>query len=384
MVYKRQKERVFQVSSVEKLQIGVTLLLSVSEDKIKTDVEQGFLDEVTRGLKHHAPVLIDEGEGGSYFLRNDQGRLLAVFKPKNEDAFSTTNPKLQGRQPLEANRGVQAGETAIREVAAFLLDHENFVGIPLTLLVRVYHPYFQGPVEGSLQLFVPHDCASWDLGPGLFDLLDVQKIALLDLRFLNTDRHGGNILVRRDDSPLINPGKKCKLVAIDHGLCFPDSTLQYEDLYFEWENWPQAKQPFEPQIRKYIEDIDLWVEVNSLRNLGIREECVRVAVVCSTLVKVASSRGISPSAVAKLIRRVGSEVCFERLLPNINCPAVLSSLLFRISEWVDKSKTKGAFSCLPKKSGSHIQNPKLSKNLPIRPRYYRQNSAPMLVLLASK
>jgi len=214
-------------------------------------------------------------------------------------------------------------------------------------------------------------------------LLDVQKIALLDLRFLNSDRHGGNILVRREDPILFGSGKKYKLVPIDHGLCFPDSTLQYEDLYFEWENWPQAKQPFDPQIKKYIEDIDLWAEINSLRNLGIREECIRVAVVCSTLVKVAGSRGIPPSSVAKLIRRVGSEVCFERLLPNINCPAVLSSLLFRISEWVEKSQTSGT-SSLPKKSGSFIHNSKLSKNgnTSFRPpRYNRQNSAPGLFLL---
>jgi len=291
---------------------------------------------------------------------------------------------LQGRQPLEANRGVQPGETAIREVAAFLLDHDDFVGVPLTLLVRIHHPYFQAPAEGSLQIFVPHDCASWDLGAGLFDLLDVQKIALLDLRFLNTDRHGGNILVRREESQLNASGKKHKLVAIDHGLCFPDSTLQYEDLYFEWENWPQAKQPFEAPVRRYIEDIDLWSEVNMLRNLGIREECVRVFVVCSTLVKVAGARDISPSSVAKLIRRVGSEVCFERLLPNISGPAVLSSLLFRVSEWVEKSRTTGT-SNLPKKSGSLIQNTRLVKNanIPFRPpRYHRQNSAPGLFLLA--
>ena len=35
-------------------------------------------------------------------------------------------------------RGVQVGEGATREVAAFLLDRDGFAGVPPTVLVRVY------------------------------------------------------------------------------------------------------------------------------------------------------------------------------------------------------------------------------------------------------
>jgi hypothetical protein len=39
-------------------------------------------------------------------------------------------------------------------------------------------------------------CTAGDLGASLFSTLDVQRIALFDMRVLNLDRHDGNILVR--------------------------------------------------------------------------------------------------------------------------------------------------------------------------------------------
>ena len=37
---------------------------------------------------------------------------------------------------------VRVGEAALREVAAFLLDYDNFARVPNTVLVRVRHPIF--------------------------------------------------------------------------------------------------------------------------------------------------------------------------------------------------------------------------------------------------
>ena len=36
--------------------------------------------------------------------------------------------------------GVKAGESTLREVFAYLLDHEGFAGVPLTTFVEVSHP----------------------------------------------------------------------------------------------------------------------------------------------------------------------------------------------------------------------------------------------------
>jgi hypothetical protein len=50
---------------------------------------------------------------------------------------------------------------------------------------------------GSLQEFVWHDCDTSELGPSRFSAADVHRIGILDIRLFNTDRHGGNMLVRK-------------------------------------------------------------------------------------------------------------------------------------------------------------------------------------------
>jgi len=39
------------------------------------------------------PTLISQGSSGSYFARNSQGKILAVFKPKDEEPYASKNPK---------------------------------------------------------------------------------------------------------------------------------------------------------------------------------------------------------------------------------------------------------------------------------------------------
>ena len=40
--------------------------------------------------------------------------------------------------------GVKSGETTLREVIAYLLDHEGFSGVPETTLVEINHGSFEG------------------------------------------------------------------------------------------------------------------------------------------------------------------------------------------------------------------------------------------------
>jgi len=54
-------------------------------------------------------------------------------------------------------KGVRPGEGAVREVAAFLLDHEHFAGVPPTALVSCYNsssPVGDKGKVGSLQVHV--------------------------------------------------------------------------------------------------------------------------------------------------------------------------------------------------------------------------------------
>lgn len=196
------------------------------------------------------------------------------------------------------------GEAAIREVAAYLLDHDHFAQVPHTVLVKFTHPIFhihnskppspkpekqeasdiqsqtsldstfslssliqaqhlgldsgisnrrqsmenpRGVTKlGSLQQFVVHDCDTSEMGPSLFNVQDVHRIAILDIRLFNTDRHAGNILVQRPKSSgklsalerLNQP--QCRLLPIDHGFCLPEAL---EPPFFEWLHWPQVGTP---------------------------------------------------------------------------------------------------------------------------------------------
>ena len=98
-------------------------------------------------------------------------------------------------------RGIRVGEAAGRECAAYLLDHESFAGVPATSLVSVRHPRWKDCEKiGSLQSYVQHFCSAEDVGYSRFLASDVHRIAILDMRLLNCDRHSGNVLVSHQSS----------------------------------------------------------------------------------------------------------------------------------------------------------------------------------------
>lgn len=119
-----------------------------------------------------APKLVAAGTGGSYFLQDVQGRPVAVFKPEDEEPLAVNNPK--GRTPGSSTdgsssstgsgseglrRGTKPGEGAYREVAAYVLDHHHFSGVPPTALVSAYVKSEAGGAVkvGSLQQFIQSD-----------------------------------------------------------------------------------------------------------------------------------------------------------------------------------------------------------------------------------
>jgi len=192
----------------------------------------------------------------------------------DEEPFSVGNPKQALREPmkkesgsLDVKQGVQPGEGAYREVAAYLMD-QGFAKVPMTVFVEFNYPLFNWKEkQGSLQVFVPHHYESWDIGSGKYKVSDVHKIGVLDLRLFNVDRHGGNILVKRLD--IVDKG--CfELIPIDHGFSLPDS-VNGTDLWFEWLTWPQSKAPFEPETLRYIASLNIAQDAHMLRELGIRE-----------------------------------------------------------------------------------------------------------------
>jgi len=269
------------------------MLPNVQLFKSMAAIEAEFLLRIRKGAALYSPELISQGEGGAYLLRDEHGESAGVFKPMFEEPFSPTNPKANSDTESgteELKRGIRSGEPAIREVAAYILDHLDFSGVPLTLMVNI------NGKNGSLQAYMQHDFESWDLGPSNYERHQVHKIGLIDLRLFNIDRHGGNILVRS------KPNGTNLLIPIDHGFSLPD-TLDATDVWFEWYNWPQAKLPFDRATKTYVSKLDVMKDHENLRRLGIRKECVRTMILSSLVLKKGVSGGLNLHQIASLFMK---------------------------------------------------------------------------------
>lgn len=295
-----------------------------------------MVKSVIRGLKAcQEPEKAADGMGGTYFFMNENGRKTAILKPCDEEPLAPNNPKgYVGRSLGDPGwkPTVRVGEAAMREVAAFLLDHEGFSRVPCTVLVRARHPIFHyegtraqlrqscadfddlvseqsvNPLKlGSLQEFVHHECDTSEMGPSRFSAKDVHRIAILDLRLFNTDRHAGNILVRTPTGSTANlraalEQPKYELIPIDHGFCLPEAL---ENPYFEWQHWPQALLPFDDEELEYIRNLNVAADQELLQKElpNLRPECLRVLQVATTLLQKCASAGLSLAEIAAVVTR---------------------------------------------------------------------------------
>ncbi|GMJ04586.1 UBIQUITIN-LIKE DOMAIN KINASE GAMMA 7, phosphoinositide 4-kinase gamma 7 [Hibiscus trionum] len=264
------------------------------------------------------PLPIHSGLGGAYYFRNPRGESVAIVKPTDEEPFAPNNPKgfvgkTLGQPGLK--RSVRVGETGFREVVAYLLDYGHFANVPPTALVKITHSVFNvnDGVNGnrphkkslvskiaSFQQFVQHDFDASDHGTSSFPVSSVHHIGILDIRIFNTDRHAGNLLVRKLDG--IGRFGQMELIPIDHGLCLPETL---EDPYFEWIHWPQASIPFSEDELDYIQNLDPIKDCEMLRRElpMIREACLRVLVMCTIFLKEAAALGLCLAEIGEMMSR---------------------------------------------------------------------------------
>ncbi|XP_051144369.1 phosphatidylinositol 4-kinase gamma 7-like [Andrographis paniculata] len=275
--------------------------------------------DIVKAIKHGIdPVPVRSGLGGAYYFRNVRGESVAIVKPTDEEPFAPNNPKgfvgkALGQPGLK--RSVRVGETGFREVAAYLLDYKNFANVPPTALVKVTHSIFNvnDGVHGnkpqskklvskiaSFQQFIPHDFDASDHGTSSFPVTAVHRIGILDIRILNTDRHAGNLLVRKLDGD--GQFGEVELIPIDHGLCLPENL---EDPYFEWIHWPQASIPFSDEELEYIQNLDPIHDSEMLRTElpMIRDACLRVLTLCTIFLKEAAAYGLCLAEIGEMMSR---------------------------------------------------------------------------------
>mmetsp|Transcript_26223 Transcript_26223/g.66558 ORF Transcript_26223/g.66558 Transcript_26223/m.66558 type:complete len:707 (+) Transcript_26223:65-2185(+) len=267
-----------------------------------------------------APQLSLEGSGGTYLLRDTQKRPVAAFKPRDEEPFAPNNPRglagKMGQPGIHPN--VASGDAHIREVLAFRLDWGGFASVPCTLQVEGRHPALHvnslqplsryGAKVGSLQAWVKHDDTASDRGTATFPVHEVHKIAILDMRLLNSDRHDSNLLVV--DRPSSDGGTTCELVPIDHGGCLP-SLPEVNWFNWCWMEWPQMKVPLSASDAAYVASLDVKAEEKLLTELGVPAR-PRRALYCSTmLLQRGVAAGLSLLEVAKLMCRDEEETPSE-------------------------------------------------------------------------
>ncbi|XP_002509976.2 phosphatidylinositol 4-kinase gamma 2 [Ricinus communis] len=285
------------------------------------DMVNSTFDGLERGKP---PIRSSEGTGGTYFMQDPLGQeIVSVFKPIDEEPMAVNNP--QGL-PVSCDgeglkRGTRVGEGAVREVAAYILDHPRngpraltgevmgFSGVPPTLIVQCLHEGFNYPKGyeyalknakiGSLQMFMKNEGSCDEVGPGAFSVEEVHKISVLDIRMANADRHAGNILISKGKDG------QTVLIPIDHGYCLPE---KFEDCTFDWLYWPQAHQPYSAEVVDYINSLDAELDISLLKSHGWNFPLVsaRTLRISTMLLKKGVKRGLTPFAI-------GSIMCRENL-----------------------------------------------------------------------
>ncbi|XP_026407716.1 phosphatidylinositol 4-kinase gamma 5-like [Papaver somniferum] len=278
-----------------------------------------LVKDMVKAIKNGVdPIPVHSGLGGAYYFRNKVGESVAIVKPTDEEPFAPNNPKgfigkALGQPGLK--RSVRVGETGFREVAAYLLDYGHFANVPPTALVKITHSIFNindgvnckkanerktASKIASCQQFIRHDFDASDHGTSNFPVSDVHRIGILDVRIFNTDRHAGNLLVRKLDG--VGAFGQVELVPIDHGLCLPENL---EDPYFEWIHWPQASIPFTEYELGYIANLDPVKDSEMLRMElpMIREACLRVLFLCTIFLKEAAAFGLCLGEIGEMMSR---------------------------------------------------------------------------------
>ncbi|KAI8544955.1 hypothetical protein RHMOL_Rhmol07G0005800 [Rhododendron molle] len=324
---------------------------SVLEDLVKSTY-QGL----ARG---NYPIRSAEGTGGAYFMMDASGKkYVSVFKPIDEEPMAVNNPR---DLPLSVNgeglkKGTKVGQGALREVAAYIIDHpkkghrlisgeeRGFSGVPPTMLVKCLHGGFNHPDGltvkiGSLQMFVENYGSCEDMGPGAFPMKEVHKISVLDIRMANADRHAGNILVSKGEDG------RTVLIPIDHGYCLPES---FEDCTFDWLYWPQAREPYTAETIEYIKSLDADEDIALLKFYGwvLPLECARTLRISTMLLKKGAERGLTPYVIGSIMCRetltkesVIEEIvqeALDSLLPGTSEAAFMESVSHFMDRRLDK------------------------------------------------
>ena len=339
------------------------------------------------------PVMAEDAMGGCYFLRDRSRAIQLVFKPSDEEMNAPNNSTRDGKYGSAYKGRIVPGFGMYRELAAFAIDRENFAGVPPTDISKVRSPVLRessreglgyGYKLGSIQSYVRSECSSEEMGSSKFDVGDVMRIATLDIRICNLDRHGGNILVSRSapyqqtrlrreldvkisseeirsssaptssNLPSVSsvripstisassdgvPIPSYRLIPIDHGFSFPH-ILHLSDATFVWLNWSQAKLPVPHEIKSFIAALDADEDCSLVRRCvgaAIPETSLLSLKVCTKLLKYGIAKGKTLYEIGTLmVISEDSDISSLQRTVNVAIRKVISDIV-TCTSWSSRS-----------------------------------------------
>jgi hypothetical protein len=236
-------------------------------------------DRVIVSAKNNNPNR--ESANSSFKVTLDDGS-KALFKPQDGEEHT------DGRGGSLRN-SIDGGTYYKREIAFSAIANNLGVGDITPIVVQHDHEDHNGIQRGSLQ--------SWIEGTPSFEADDSlskrgsEQMRVADYVTGNTDRHGGNLLVKEDGTPGL----------LDHGLAFPQN---------DRDRWIQpmgsidkSVGPLDPETHEQIKNIDTHALARSLMNNGIEGEATR-------------------NTVARAIRLQTSPHMIQRDYPNSHMQAI--------------------------------------------------------------
>jgi hypothetical protein len=234
---------------------------------------------------------LDDGQTGRCVMITSGAVQKAIFKPTEGENFR--------------RQGLDAGQGAVREEAAYVIDRITgaLAGVPVTVRARM--DLDGTPTKGAMQQFVTNDGPVEDFGMprdleqacARLSIVNAQAVAALDIRIANTDRHGGNLLVKGTGP--------ASLVPIDHGCAFPPWWGLGELIFDAWLSWPQVDAPVDPTVKEAIAASlrDLQTTIADLREAGLDEPALLTVQICTRLLASGVQHGKTLGAIARVMLR---------------------------------------------------------------------------------
>lgn len=275
------------------------------------------------------PTRIYQGSSGSYFVKNVEGKIIGVFKPKDEEPYGRLNPKWTkwlhrmccpccfGRSCLIPNQGYMSeagaslvdrklGLDVVPNTKVVKLSSETFnylrIDVEKSKAKKIVNEHFPKvgrkfnrlglpPKMGSFQLFVSgfkdadfhlrrFESEPLDKETGKEFQLMFEKLVALDYIIRNTDRGNDNWLIKytkqkllqkpteEGEEPIyeVETPTEISVAAIDNGLAFP---IKHPDSWraypYHWAWLPYAKHPFSPETRDLI--LEKLADMNFVQDL---------------------------------------------------------------------------------------------------------------------